>query len=150
MQTKIARWGNSLAVRLPAEVVRDLGLSEGQIVDLKSNTAGDIGWAELSPVLGTEQGGRRPALVLTDRRYHEKSRRAVICPITRVARAWPFEVSLPPTLKTQGVVLVDQVRTVEREMRLFDMIERVDALVLLEVRARLAALTGIELCPESL
>ena len=37
MQTKIARWGNSLAVRLPAEVVRDLGLSEGQTVELKPN-----------------------------------------------------------------------------------------------------------------
>lgn len=37
MQTRIARWGNSLAVRLPAEVVRELGLSEGQTVDLKPN-----------------------------------------------------------------------------------------------------------------
>ena len=27
MQTKIARWGNSLAVRLPADVVRELGLT---------------------------------------------------------------------------------------------------------------------------
>lgn len=35
MQTRIARWGDSLAVRLPAEIVRDLGLSEGQTVDLK-------------------------------------------------------------------------------------------------------------------
>lgn len=34
MQTKIARWGNSLAVRLPAEVVRDLGFAEGQVVEL--------------------------------------------------------------------------------------------------------------------
>jgi antitoxin MazE len=37
MQTKIARWGNSLAVRLPAEVVRDLGFQEGQIVELTAN-----------------------------------------------------------------------------------------------------------------
>jgi antitoxin MazE len=37
MQAKIARWGNSLAVRLPAEVVRDLGFREGQIVELTAN-----------------------------------------------------------------------------------------------------------------
>ena len=37
MQTKIARWGNSLAVRLPAEIVRDLGLREGQVVEMKPN-----------------------------------------------------------------------------------------------------------------
>lgn len=30
---KVARWGNSLAVRLPAELVRELGLKEGDLVD---------------------------------------------------------------------------------------------------------------------
>lgn len=31
---QIARWGNSLAVRLPADLVRELGLKEGDQVDL--------------------------------------------------------------------------------------------------------------------
>jgi antitoxin MazE len=31
---QVARWGNSLAVRLPAELVRDLGLKEGDQIDL--------------------------------------------------------------------------------------------------------------------
>ncbi len=31
---QIARWGNSLAVRLPAELVRELGLQEGDQIDL--------------------------------------------------------------------------------------------------------------------
>lgn len=34
VKAKIARWGNSLAVRLPAGVVRDLGLEEGQVVEI--------------------------------------------------------------------------------------------------------------------
>jgi antitoxin MazE len=37
MKAKIARWGNSLALRLPAEVVRDFGLEEGQVVELNPN-----------------------------------------------------------------------------------------------------------------
>ncbi len=37
MKAKISRWGNSLAVRLPAEVVRDFGLREGQSVELTPN-----------------------------------------------------------------------------------------------------------------
>ena len=37
MKAKISRWGNSLAVRLPAEVVRDFGLREGQVVELTPN-----------------------------------------------------------------------------------------------------------------
>jgi antitoxin MazE len=31
---QIAKWGNSLAVRLPAELVRKLGLKEGDHIDL--------------------------------------------------------------------------------------------------------------------
>lgn len=34
MKAKIARWGNSLALRLPAEVVREFGLREGQVVEI--------------------------------------------------------------------------------------------------------------------
>jgi antitoxin MazE len=34
MKAKISRWGNSLALRLPAEVVRDFDLKEGQVVEL--------------------------------------------------------------------------------------------------------------------
>ena len=34
MKAKLSRWGNSLALRIPAEVVRDFGLKEGQVVEL--------------------------------------------------------------------------------------------------------------------
>jgi len=37
MKAKIARWGNSLALRLPAKVVRDFGLREGQVVEVTPN-----------------------------------------------------------------------------------------------------------------
>lgn len=36
---QVARWGNSLAVRLPAELVRELGLKEGDKIELER--AGD-------------------------------------------------------------------------------------------------------------
>jgi antitoxin MazE len=36
---QIARWGNSLAVRLPAELVRKLGLKEGDQIDLVGDAA---------------------------------------------------------------------------------------------------------------
>jgi antitoxin MazE len=31
---QVAKWGNSLAVRLPAELVRELGLKEGDEIEL--------------------------------------------------------------------------------------------------------------------
>jgi antitoxin MazE len=36
MKAQIARWGDSLALRLPAEVVRDLDLKEGQLVEISA------------------------------------------------------------------------------------------------------------------
>lgn len=37
---QVAKWGNSLAVRLPAELVRKLGLKEGDTVDIHADDAG--------------------------------------------------------------------------------------------------------------
>jgi antitoxin MazE len=34
MQVRIAKWGNSLAVRLPKAIADDLGLTDGQAVDV--------------------------------------------------------------------------------------------------------------------
>ncbi|HWN53049.1 MAG TPA: type II toxin-antitoxin system PemK/MazF family toxin [Xanthobacteraceae bacterium] len=39
---------------------------------------GDVAWVEFDPVMGTEQAGRRPALVLSDRTYHEVSRTGIV------------------------------------------------------------------------
>lgn len=111
---------------------------------MSAHDAGDIAWADLNPVLGTEQGDRRPVLVITSRRYNELSGRAVICPITSSGGNWPFNVPLPEDLKTRGVVLVDQVRAVHGVSRLFRRIESAPARVLLDVRSILSRLLGID------
>lgn len=41
-QMKIARWGNSLAVRIPADVVKTLGLKEGETVNVNSLGGGRL------------------------------------------------------------------------------------------------------------
>jgi mRNA interferase MazF len=107
--------------------------------------AGDIAWADLDPVLGTEQGERRPVLVMTSRVYNERSGRAVICPISSRAGDWPFNVPLPTGLKTHGMVLVDQVRAVHGVSRLFRRIESVPPQLMLDVRLMLAMVLGIDL-----
>lgn len=105
--------------------------------------AGDIVWVEFDPIKGTEQGGRRPALVVSDKIYHEASRRAVVCPITSTMREWPFNVVLPEGLNTIGVILVDQLRAVDRTERMFDWIETVPADLLQEVKGKIAALLSL-------
>lgn len=109
--------------------------------------AGDIVWVELNPVRGSEQAGMRPAVVLTARVFHAQSRRAIICPITSNLTPWPTKVLLPDGLQISGAILVDQVRTLDRQSRGFRPAGRVPEHVLEEVRARLAELVGFSMVP---
>lgn len=105
--------------------------------------AGDIGWIDLDSVRGTEQAGRRPAIILTDEAFNARDRRSIVCPITSNISPWPTKVLLPEGMKTRGAILADQPRTVHREGRGFRFIERAPDSVLEQTRAVLAALLGI-------
>jgi mRNA interferase MazF len=105
--------------------------------------AGDILWIDFGKPVGHEQGGRRPALVLTRRDYNVRSSILLVCPITRKRRNWPFEVNLPQTGRLSGVVLVDQIRVVDPVARPVGYGGSLPNDVLGEVKAKLAALLGI-------
>jgi mRNA interferase MazF len=78
---------------------------------------GDVVWLEFSPQAGREQAGHRPALVLSPRVYNAKVGLAVVCPITSRKKGYPFEVDLPAGLGVVGVVLADQVKSVDWQAR---------------------------------
>ncbi len=104
---------------------------------------GSLIWLEFSPQAGTEQAGRRPGVVLTPLRYHQRSRLAIVCPITSRERGWPMEVKLPPGLAIAGVVLVDRIRSVDREARKMEVAGSVPQQVLDEIDSRLAPLLSL-------
>ena len=104
---------------------------------------GSLVWLEFSPHAGREQAGRRPAIVLTAKLYHEHSVLAVVCPITSRERGWPTEVKLPKGLPIAGVVLVDQIRSVDREARHMTLFGQAPAEVLDEINVRLAPLLSL-------
>jgi mRNA interferase MazF len=106
--------------------------------------AGDVAWFYFDQTQGTEQEGRRPGLVLSNRSYHERSRRALVCPISRRTAPWFFNVRLPDGMNTQGAVLVDQLRSIDRDSRMFHIIERAPDDVVAEVLAKLSVLIGLE------
>jgi mRNA interferase MazF len=101
---------------------------------------GDLVWIDFSPQAGHEQAGHRPALVLTPRHYHLKSAYAVVCPITSNRRPHPYKVALPDGLAVSGMVLTDQVKSIDRQARNLRIAGRAPDEVLIEVRARLASL----------
>lgn len=42
MRSQVTKWGNSLAVRIPADYARTVGLREGDSVELETTAAGQI------------------------------------------------------------------------------------------------------------
>ena len=78
---------------------------------------GDIIWLDFDPQSGHEQRGRRPALILSPQAYNERAGLALACPISTQIKGYPFEVQLPRGLDTSGVVLADQVRSIDWRAR---------------------------------
>ena len=74
---------------------------------------GDVVWISFNPQAGHEQAGHRPALVLSPQSYNRKVGLALLCPITSQIKGYPFEVSVPPGLKVSGVVLSDQIKSMD-------------------------------------
>ncbi len=105
--------------------------------------AGHIIRINFSPQHGHEQAGFRPALVVSVDAYNTKAGLAVVCPITRSRKGYPFEVELPPGLLVTGVILADQVRSIDYAARDFQLLCSVPEEVLDEVRAKMAALLGL-------
>lgn len=82
---------------------------------------GEIWYANLDPVAGHEQAGRRPCLIISDdRNNHGPSGLVVILPLTRTKRANPFHVPIDPPeggVTSSSVILCDQIRTISSEER---------------------------------
>ncbi len=104
---------------------------------------GDLVWIDFNPQSGHEQAGRRPALVLSPRAYHQRTPYAIVCPITTRVKGYPFEVVLPEGLPIAGVVLADQVKSVDRHARRIEIAGRAPDAVVDDVTARLRTLLSL-------
>ena len=85
---------------------------------------GDVVWISMNPQAGHEQAGRRPALVLSPAAYNGKVGLAVLCPITSQVKGYPFEVQIPEGLPLEGVILSDQVKSLDWKARKAELICR--------------------------
>lgn len=101
-------------------------------------------WTDFDPRTGREQGGRRPALVLSPLAFSKASGFAVVCPITSAVRNFGTSVVLPPDFAIAGEVLTSHVRSIDllaRPVR-FTGVSAPSA-ILGDVRAKLAAICGM-------
>ena len=78
---------------------------------------GDIIFLNFNPQSGHEQGGYRPALVLSPKEYNQKTDLAIVCPITSQIKNYPFKVTLPKDSPVHGAILCDHLRNLSWKNR---------------------------------
>jgi len=100
---------------------------------------GDFLALSFDPQSGHEQKGRRPALVISNTLFNEKTGLAIVCPITNTDRRYPFHVKIPEGMILTGFVMVDQIKSVDYNSRKAKFIEKAPAKLLIEVMAILDA-----------
>ncbi|WP_295859010.1 type II toxin-antitoxin system PemK/MazF family toxin [uncultured Oscillibacter sp.] len=110
---------------------------------------GDIYYADLSPVVGSEQGGVRPVLIIqndTGNRYSPTVIAAAITSQTGKARL-PTHIDLPVAdsqgLSKDSVVLLEQVRTLDKR-RLREHMGRVDERMMEKIDTAIAVSFGLQ------
>ena len=97
---------------------------------MKEIKRGDIFYADLNPVRGSEQGGIRPVLVIQNDTGNKFSPTIIIAPIT----SSPNKVKLPTHVEVSGmglsknsVVLLEQIRTLDKRCRFSEYIGQLDS-----------------------
>ncbi|MBR6689240.1 MAG: type II toxin-antitoxin system PemK/MazF family toxin [Clostridia bacterium] len=98
---------------------------------------GDIYYADLGEVVGSEQSGIRPVVVVQNNVGNKYSNTVIVLPITsRVKKKLPTHVSISKNkygLEKDSIILVEQIRTLDKS-RLKERIGRVDKKVLDEIK----------------
>jgi mRNA interferase MazF len=104
---------------------------------------GDAVWLNFNPQSGHEQAGRRPALVLSLEEYNRKTGLGVFCPIPSQVKGYPFEIKLPAGLPVTGVVLADQVKSLDWQVREAALIKKLPTQIVNEAANLLLTLFGL-------
>ena len=103
---------------------------------------GDVVWLNFTPQAGHEQAGHRPALVISPAAYNGKTGLMLCCPVTGQVKGYPFEVLLDARAGVRGVVLSDQVKSLDWRARQAKRKGEVARAVMEQTLARIRTLLG--------
>ena len=105
---------------------------------------GDLVYLEFDSQAGHEQMGKRPALVVSSKTFNQFTKLTMVCPITNTKRTTPLHVELDSRTKTTGVILCEQVKSLDLNARNASFFERIPDDILAEVLDILNGLIEIE------
>ncbi len=85
---------------------------------------GDVVFLDFNPTKGHEQSRTRPAVVISTNIFNQKTKMAILCPITSNNKEFPTHYRLEDTKNIQGSVLCEHVKSVDYEIRNLKFIEK--------------------------
>lgn len=77
----------------------------------------DIVYVDFAPTKGHEQGGVRPALVISNKLFNQFTKMALLCPISTNVKDFPTHYELKDTKKIKGSVFCEHIRSIDYEKR---------------------------------
>ena len=88
---------------------------------------GDIIKLNFNPQAGHEQAGYRPALVISNDFFNQKTNLTIVCPITKTNtnNKFPLHIPLDDRTVTTGVVLCEHVKALDLNARAYRVVEQI-------------------------
>lgn len=77
-----------------------------------------------NPQSGHEQAGYRPAVVISNDTFNEKTKLSIVCPITNTNNYFPLHIPLDNRTKTTGVILCEHLRALDLNSRTYQEVEK--------------------------
>ena len=91
---------------------------------------GSIIKLNFNPQAGHEQAGYRPAVVLSNNVFNEKTNLTIVCPITNTNNDFPLYVPLDKRTKTTGVILCEHIKALDLNRRKYQIVETIPSDIL--------------------
>ena len=86
---------------------------------------GDIIKVNFNPQAGHEQAGYRPALVISNNFFNQKTNLTIVCPITNTNNRFPLHIPLDDRTETTGVILCEHVKALDLNARTYRVVEQI-------------------------
>ena len=94
---------------------------------------GDIIILQFDPQVGHEQKGKRPAFVVSNNSFNQFTQIAMVCPITNTNKGYPLHVPLDENMKTTGVIMCEQAKSLDITARYASFLEKAPNYIVEEV-----------------
>lgn len=94
---------------------------------------GDIIKLNFNPQSGHEQAGYRPALVISNEIFNQKTNLVIVCPISNTQSDFPLHIKLDDRTATTGSILCQHIKSLDINSRGYVFVEHLPEDILQEV-----------------